>query len=587
MVRLIIIFLLVGQQCLGQIISPERRVDWTKAGLSKIHVEPERIVTIEQFGGKGDGLVVNNKALEEAISSFGEKGGLIQFGEGEYLFNKSFHVPDSIVLRGLGSDVTIIKFGQPASGDLIQVKGRLKGTPYDVSTSALKGQQYIISSFSNNVSPWDYFKISKIDSALITSDWALGTVGQIVRVTEIRGDTLKIDAPLRLDYPLETDPKIQQIVPCCNVGIECMRIRRGVNDAFQSSTILMEYATNCYINGVEMDSCNYAHVTFSASSHCAVRNSYFHDAYSYGGGGKGYGIMVQNTSGDCLIENNIFRHLRHSMILQAGSNGNVFGYNYSIDPYWTEVSLPSNAAGDIVLHGNYVYANLFEGNLGQQIVIDDSHGINGPYNTFFRNRLELYGIFMNNNPATNDVNFVGNEVTNSAFTYGLYLLSGKNHFQYANNIRGTVTPTGTENLNDTSYYLRIKPNFLQQTSQYPVIGSPNVFKSGEIPAKLNYIKNQPTSCSEDSTMVASYPTSSNYSVLIYPNPVGQIIFLKGLNSVGGKVDISIYNSEGRLVQERKGLHTESSIEVSTLVTGFYIVRIRDTNKNYIGRFVKL
>jgi hypothetical protein len=95
-----------------------------------------------------------------------------------------------------------------------------------------------------------------------------------------------------------------------------------------------------------------------------------------GGGGKGYGIMVQNTSGDCLIENNIFRHLRHSMILQAGSNGNVFGYNYSIDPYWTEVSLPSNAAGDIVLHGNYVYANLFEGNLGQQIVIDDSHGIN-------------------------------------------------------------------------------------------------------------------------------------------------------------------------------------------------------------------
>jgi hypothetical protein len=47
-------------------------VDWTKAGLSKIHVEPERIVTIEQFGGK-DGLVVNNKALEEAISSFGRK----------------------------------------------------------------------------------------------------------------------------------------------------------------------------------------------------------------------------------------------------------------------------------------------------------------------------------------------------------------------------------------------------------------------------------------------------------------------------------------------------------------------------------
>jgi hypothetical protein len=70
-------------------------------------------------------------------------------------------VSDSIVLQGLGSDVTIIKFAQPASGDLIQVKGRLKGTPYDVSTSALKGQQYIISSFSNNVSPWVILKSVK------------------------------------------------------------------------------------------------------------------------------------------------------------------------------------------------------------------------------------------------------------------------------------------------------------------------------------------------------------------------------------------------------------------------------------------
>lgn len=587
MVRFIVVFLLLSQQCLGQIIAPERRVDWSSAGLTKLLIEPEQKVSIEQFGGKGDGISVNNQALEDAISSIGGKSGVILFGEGKYLFNKAFVLPDSIVLRGVGSDATTIVFDQPASGDLIRVVGKLKGTPYSISTPSLRGQQYVISSFSKYAAPGDYIKINKADSLLVTSDWALGTVGQIVKVVDIRGDTLRIDAPLRLDYPLELSPKIQPILPCFNIGVECIKINRGVNDVFQSSTILMEYAVNCYVSGVEMENCNYAHITFSASSHCTVRNSYFHDAFSYGGGGKGYGIMIQNTSGDCLVENNVFRHLRHSMILQAGANGNVFGYNYSKDSYWTEVSLPSNSAGDLVLHGNYTYANLFEGNIGQQIVIDDSHGINGPYNTFFRNRLELYGIFMNNNPATNDVNFVGNEVTNSAFTYGLYLLSGKNHFQYANNIRGIITPAGTESLNDTSYYLRYKPNFLQQTSQYPVIGSPNIFKSGEIPAKLNYIKNQPTSCGKDSTVVASYPATNNYSILIYPNPAGHKIFISGLNSSIGKVDVGIYNSNGKLVYHEKGKVIDSNMDISSLVSGFYIIRIEGEDKNYIGRFVKL
>jgi hypothetical protein len=57
----------------------------------------------------------------------------------------------------------------------------------------------------------------------------------------------------------------------------------------------------------------------------------------------------------------------------------------------------------MVLHGNYPFANLFEGNINQNTVIDNSHGKNGPYNTFFRNRSELWGVVMNNSPATDSV----------------------------------------------------------------------------------------------------------------------------------------------------------------------------------------
>jgi len=91
------------------------------------------------------------------------------------------------------------------------------------------------------------------------------------------------------------------------------------------------------------------------------------------------------------------------VLLQSGANGNVISYNYSLNPNQSD-SPPANGAGDLVLHGNYPFANLFEGNICQNVMIDASHGINGPYNTFFRNRVQLYGIIMSPSPATDSMN---------------------------------------------------------------------------------------------------------------------------------------------------------------------------------------
>lgn len=583
----LLILIFFSQQCLAQIIPTERSVDWTSAGLTFTHEWPMMEVNLEQFGGKGDGLTSNNEAFDEAIHSFDGKRGKIHLGKGTYLFDGPIVLRDSILLSGEGTDLTTIIFISPASGDLIQLIGSKIGVPHPITDSPERGQTYIVSPIADNLSPGDYVNIYMEDSSLITSDWARGTVGQIVRVTEIHEDTVRIDVPLRLDYPANTHPEVQLINPLYGAGIECVKIIRAVNDTFQSSTILMQYTAECYVKGVEIDSCNYAHITLSGSTHCSVRNSYLHDAYDYGGGGKGYGVMVQNTTSDCLIENNIFKKLRHSMIIQSGANGNVFGYNYSIEPYWTEVSLPANAAGDLVLHGNYPYANLFEGNIGQQIVIDDSHGINGPFNTFFRNRLELYGIFMNNNPATNYVNLVGNEVTNSTFTYGLYLLFGNDHFLYGNNIRGMISPSGTENLTDTSYYLQGKPKFLDKVNHFPIIGTPNIINTGEIPAKTNYSNNHPTICSEDSTITLIQSTSQLNTLTLIPNPTIQKLSIAGLDPSTGNIELTIFSFEGRILFSKKYEQLQSSLDVSALHSGSYFIRIIRDNAIYIGKFIKL
>ena len=96
------------------------------------------------------------------------------------------------------------------------------------------------------------------------------------------------------------------------------------------------------------------------------------------------------------------------MLLQAGTNGNIYSYNYSLQQKRTEI--PSDAAGDIVLHGNYPYANLFEGNIAQNVGGDASHGRNGPANVFFRNRAMHYGIAFTSGSGDSSI-VMYNEVT--------------------------------------------------------------------------------------------------------------------------------------------------------------------------------
>ncbi|HMY85688.1 MAG: T9SS type A sorting domain-containing protein [Saprospiraceae bacterium] len=554
----------------GQTIPQWRIADWTGVGIKKPMNDDRVLLRIADFGGLGNGTTSNVIAWDEAISALQGKPGIIEFDQGIYLFDRIISIPSHTILRGKGAESTILRFVYPATGNLISLQGRLDDDVAFLTRDAFRNDDFIILTTTDAFNAGDLVRISMDDTGLVTSDWAKGTVGQIIEIKDQRHDTLFLSEQLRLDLPLQRQPVIRKIDPVKYAGIECLKIVRGSNDAFQSNNISLEFASNCLINGVESDSANLAHIAVSSSSHVEVRNCYLHDSYDYGGGGKGYGILVQATSGDCLIENNIFKHLRHSMILQAGANGNVFGYNYSIEPYWTGTTLPSNASGDLVLHGNYVFSNLFEGNIGQQIVIDDSHGINGPFNTFFRNRLESYGIFMNNNPPSDSQNLVGNEVTSTVFTQGLYLLFGKDHFQYGNNIRGSITPVGTEELSDTSYYLTKKPPFLDDISQYPIIGTPNVFKSGKNSAAFNFTNGIFTRCGDDVISGNQSISEREVSVALYPNPTRGNFIINGLKPGLG---IRLYDIMGKLIFQQEVVNACINIDLSGFNNGLYFVNI--------------
>jgi hypothetical protein len=221
-----------------------------------------------------------------------------------------------------------------------------------------------------------------------------------------------------------------------------------------------------------------------------VSGCVIHDAASYEDGSWGYGIILGNSSTNCLIENNIFYTLRHSMAAVTGANCNVFAYNYSTDPYALH-SVPGPDIpyrdSDIVLHGRFPFANLFEHNYCVHIEADDIHGWNGPLNAFVRNK--VYPVSPLSDPTQifekiNEIRLhlapqsaaLGCEVehdrfhvesgtTFSAEQYGFGYGAWKSHQDMEGLNRSQFV------LNDVSYYYSATPDFVLDAGfHFPSIG---------------------------------------------------------------------------------------------------------------------
>jgi len=506
MVLRLLLFLFLPVLGIAQTIPNYRTAAWERAGTTTFLQAPTSVIDIMDAGGINDLSESNNAVVDAAILQLNGNSGTIFFPDGDYLFEETVSLPDSTWLVGESSNAKLI-FQLNGVGNAIQMVGSQTTDTLWINLEAQKGATSISVVSLENLQADDLLRIGMNDQDLVTSSWAEGFVGQMVSVAGINGNELVLSDPLNLGLTMDRSPFAIRIIPRKSCGIECLTIERQDNANAHLMNIAISKATDCVVRSVSSLMADFAHIGISSSCHATVENCYFKNAINYGGGGQGYGVSVQYATSFCLVENNIFEHLRHSMLLQAGSNANVFGYNYSRDPFWVESGLPDNAAGDLVLHGNYPYLNLFEGNVVQNMIIDASHGINGPHNTFFRNRVELYGIFIDQNTPSDSLNFVGNEVTLSGFPFGNYALTGAGHFEYGNNIFGAAEPVGTENLTDTSLY-RQTP--LDDFDVWPLIGYPNAIGTHAIPAQDHFTEGSFTGCTEP--LITTIERSTSVSV---------------------------------------------------------------------------
>nr|MBC8186226.1 right-handed parallel beta-helix repeat-containing protein [candidate division KSB1 bacterium] len=387
----------------GGAIAESRRVDWSNAGLLK-EVNAYRIIDVTTK--PGNILEKVQAAMDDARSTSANGVSIVYFPAGSYSFafysstTNPFHLtyPDSnIIFQGAGSDVTTLNFYTQYLSDnwnSFQIIGSAGGWQ-NLDQNINKGSTTIHGDLDGiGEGDWiifceRYFDYKPDEDYDLAEDIIGQTTKLISKNTSHTEGVIKDAASKNYTTVrdgVSTDFSVRKVYPIKNIGIENLTIRRYPYDIATENVenIKFSYAVNCWVKGVEIDNTPRNQLNISNSTHMEVSGCYIHHAESYGGGGHGYGVVLGGNTTNVLVENNIFKKLRHAMIAGGGSNCCVWTFNYSREQCYDGILITNR---DLDFHAKYPYAHLMEHNYIKMIASDSAHGENGPYNTLVRNYL--------------------------------------------------------------------------------------------------------------------------------------------------------------------------------------------------------
>ncbi len=567
-------------------------VDWTQAGLLNDIPTPSSFVSVSDFGAIGDGFSDDTQAVLDALEEIDGENAILYFPSGTYLLSQSINCYSGLTIRGQGSNETHLKFFLNSdSQNAINISEGQNTDFVPINSGYGKGSQVITVDDASEFQAGEFLEIKQEngDWDISPASWAANSVGQVVQIESINGGEISLKNALRFTYTTSLNPVVRKIQTIQNVLIENLKVERmDAPSNGGGKNIYLAYAVNCQVSGLESVKSQGSHLYATVSSNLYVFGNYFHDSFLYDGAAtRGYGVTLNMHTGEVLVENNIFKNLRHAMVVKTGANGNVFSYNYSREPHRSEPI--SDYSGDISVHGHYAYANLFEENIVQNIIIDHYWGPGGPCNTFFRNRTELYGFIMTSNSEleTSEQNIVGNEITNS-FPYGFYAITGQDHLEYGNNDGGTAVPQNTEDFNEASSFYSDHPWFLESSYPFPGIGYPNTIGQWSIPAKDRYEQGDEMTVIIENTVGIDIelPNQKEEFVKIKDNSVQDFLEMKiATNEI---LQYSIFNISGQelLSGELSNRSGDSKINISRMTSNMYLVRFNTAHHQKCFKFFK-
>jgi hypothetical protein len=404
------------------IIDPARGIDWSQAGIPGGPPDASWTqcgATIAAYNGTSD-------AITAQIQSCGANQ-YVLLGKGTFNLTSSidFGHKGHVVLRGSGANSTFLVFSGATSVDcnlgastLIALcstdktdfwsnppvfkwtAGFAKGSTdltLDGTTGIVPGSMLFVSqnddgytgypATGSSVDNGGYFVCADAYQSGPTGCAYNGPDGtypspfthrwqyEIVVAKAVSGNVVTVSTPVRHpNWRISQVPTAMLVQPLNSSGVEDMSIDIGSNKSV-SYAIDIGYCDGCWVSGVAVSNIYNWAIGEQGSIHGQLQNNYIFN----GVGPDPYGMRLSTTA-DSLVVNNIFHHMRASLVFDQPDVGTVLAYNYSVNQWDGADAMflafwPHSAGDDL---------ELFEGNVSNGIVMDDSHG--GHLNeTLFRN----------------------------------------------------------------------------------------------------------------------------------------------------------------------------------------------------------
>jgi len=381
------------------IISDNRLIQWQPGIPGGIPSRTTICANVKEspYNAIGDGVADDTAAIQNALNNCPQNS-VVYLPEGTYKISAQLSlVNKGIVIRGDGPSKT--KILQTSATGIISFSASSSGAITDVLSGFIKGSNQLTVADASSFNVGDYVYIDQLnDPALVdsygcsycsfwSSDQGNRTLGEGALITAKSGNILTLDRGLYYTFSSQFVPKLKKVsaTPMKNAGVEDLYLEMLVPGG--KANILMQACVKCWVKNVESNKGGEDHIRMRTCYKSEIRDSYIHHGY-YFSGGKSYGVTLFNHNTDILVENNVFYYLRHSMVIEAGGAGNVFAYCYSDRMFEENYPNTDWLMADLAIHGSHPYMNLFEGNMGNHIGPDYTHG-SSSQNTFFRNYIDM------------------------------------------------------------------------------------------------------------------------------------------------------------------------------------------------------
>jgi len=350
------------------------------------------------------------QAIQNALNGCTGKNQVVALAAGTYKISATIDVPSGVVLRGAGSDATTGTVIVSQNGGPVLSIGTLQDTVcYDsifdsaakplLAQDALKETATITVASAAGFTAGDLALVDQVDDSEVSEGdcttifkrVANYGVSERVEIASVAGNVLTLTTPLHWSFKTAQTAHVSRMSKSATkwAGIESVLVQGGRPGGYAGQNaggIDVSNAAYSWVKDVQVDGTTSGMpVRLAGTYRCVVRDSHFHNSYSYGFGQDNYGIVVACGAADNLVENNIARFMNKPVVFNVSGGGNVVGYNYA-DNSWSCDGNNDDGFQEVNIdcHCAFPHMELMEGNWAPHMGASTTHG-NAGYLTYFRN----------------------------------------------------------------------------------------------------------------------------------------------------------------------------------------------------------